>query len=124
MPRSLPDQLKHELPNYDGISTRLLPECVPKADMAETRPIHTLHCNPFCQSPEQSGFCCCGLANAERETMSTIVFQAKKSSRDYIEATIAPMNRSEEAQFGLIDLLLTAFFLLCAGGLVWLVLAK
>jgi len=56
--------------------------------------------------------------------MSTIVFQAKKSSRDYVEATIAPMNRSEEPQFGLIDLLLTVFFLLCAGGLVGLVLAK
>jgi len=56
--------------------------------------------------------------------MSAIIFKAKKSSGDYIKAVIAPMNRSEEAQFGLLDLLLTVSFLLCAGGLVWLVVAK
>lgn len=56
--------------------------------------------------------------------MSTIIFQAKNSSRNYVEATIAPMNRSEEAQFGLLDLVLTISFLLCAGGLVWLVMGQ
>jgi hypothetical protein len=66
----------------------------------------------------------CGLANAGKWTMNTIVFQAKKSGRNYVEPAIGPMNRSEEAQFGLVDFLLTVSFLLCAGGLVWLVMAR
>lgn len=56
--------------------------------------------------------------------MSAIVFKADKTRGDYVTAIIAPMNRAEEVRFGLVDLLLTAFLLLCAGGLVWLMLAK
>jgi hypothetical protein len=56
--------------------------------------------------------------------MSAMVFQAKKSGRGYVETTLAPMNRSEEVHFGLLDLVLAVFFLFCAGGLVWLVVIK
>jgi hypothetical protein len=55
--------------------------------------------------------------------MSAIVFKVDKRNGDYVAAVIAPMNRAEDVRFGLVDLLLTAFLLACAGGLVWLMLA-
>ena len=50
--------------------------------------------------------------------MKAIAFRVDGKSGDYIKATLAPANRSEEPRFGLLDGVVIAFFLLCVGGLV------
>jgi len=54
--------------------------------------------------------------------MNAITFAADKNSGDYIKVNVGPANRSEEAHFGLADGVIVAFFLLCTGGLVCLLL--
>ena len=56
--------------------------------------------------------------------MSVIVFKADSSNRGYVKATIAPAADSDSRGLSLIDLLLAASFLTCAGGLIWLVLGE
>jgi hypothetical protein len=48
------------------------------------------------------------------------VFKAEGKSGDYVKATLAPANRSEEAHFGLLDSAIIAFFLVCVTSLVYL----
>ena len=52
--------------------------------------------------------------------MRAIVFKVDGKSGDYVKATLAPANRSEEAHFGLLDGAIIAFFLLCVASIVYL----
>jgi hypothetical protein len=54
--------------------------------------------------------------------MSAIAFKVTGKSGDYVKATIVPANHSEEPRFGLLDGGIIAFFLLCTGGLICLLL--
>ncbi len=55
--------------------------------------------------------------------MSAITFRVNRKSGDYVKATLIPANHSEEPHFGLLDGGIIAFFLLCTGGLIYLLLA-
>ena len=50
--------------------------------------------------------------------MNATTFTVGERSGDYIKANVGPANRSEEPRFGLVDAVIVAFFLLCTGGLV------
>ena len=50
--------------------------------------------------------------------MNATTFTVGEKSGDYIKANVGPANRSEEPRFGLVDAVIVAFFLLCTGGLV------
>lgn len=52
--------------------------------------------------------------------MSAIVYKVNRKSGDYVKSAVVPANHSEEAHFGLVDGLVVGFLLLCAGGLVCL----
>ncbi|HKI68712.1 MAG TPA: hypothetical protein VKA67_03930 [Verrucomicrobiae bacterium] len=52
--------------------------------------------------------------------MKSIAFKVDGRNRDYIRATLAPANHSQESYFGLLDFGIVAFFLLCVGGLLYL----
>jgi hypothetical protein len=52
--------------------------------------------------------------------MSAIVYKVRRKSGDYIKAAVAAANRSEETHFGVFDGVVAGFLLLCAGGLVCL----
>lgn len=52
--------------------------------------------------------------------MKSVLFKVDGRNRDYIRATLAPANHSEESHFGLLDFAIVAFFLLCIGGLLYL----
>ena len=62
---------------------------------------------------EWPGVCC-------EEGMSSIVYRVSGKSGDYIKTAIVPSNHSEEARFGLLDGAIVSFLLLCAGGLLCL----
>ncbi len=52
--------------------------------------------------------------------MSAIVYRVSQKSGDYIKSAVVPSNHSEEAHFGLVDGVIVSFLLLCACGLVCL----
>ena len=52
--------------------------------------------------------------------MSAIVYRVNGRSGDYIKTAVVPSNHSEEAHFGLLDGVIVSFLLLCAGGLLCL----
>ena len=52
--------------------------------------------------------------------MKSMTFKVSGRNRDYIKATLAPANHSEESHFGLLDFAIVAFFLLSIGGLLYL----
>ena len=52
--------------------------------------------------------------------MSAIVYRVNGKSGDYIKTAVVPSNHSEEARFGVLDGVIVSFLLLCAGGLVCL----
>ena len=52
--------------------------------------------------------------------MSAIVYKVSRKSGDYIKAAVIPSNHSEESHFGLVDGVVVGFLLLCACGLVCL----
>jgi hypothetical protein len=54
--------------------------------------------------------------------MSAITFRVTRKSGDYVKATLVPANHSEEPRFGLLDGGIVAFFLTCAGALIYLLL--
>ena len=56
--------------------------------------------------------------------MSAITFKVGRKSGDYVKATVVPANHAEEPHFGWLDGAIVAFFLLCAGGLVYLLVAS
>ena len=55
--------------------------------------------------------------------MSGLAFRVNKKSGDYIKATVVPANHTEEPRFSVVDGTIIAFFLLCASGLIYLLLA-
>ena len=59
------------------------------------------------------GVCC-------QTGMSSIVYRVNGKSGDYIKTAVVPSNHSEEARFGVLDGVIVSFLLLCAGGLVCL----
>ena len=56
--------------------------------------------------------------------MSAITFKVQRKSGDYVKATLVPANHSEEPHFGWLDGAIVTIFLLCAGGLVYLLAAS
>jgi hypothetical protein len=56
--------------------------------------------------------------------MSAIVYRVNRKSGDYIKAAIVPSNHSEESHFGLVDGVIASFLLLCASGLVCLLVLR
>ena len=52
--------------------------------------------------------------------MSTIAFKVNRKNGDYIKASVVPANHSEEPHFGLLDSAIITFFLVCASGLIYL----
>ena len=56
--------------------------------------------------------------------MSAIVYKVNRKSGDYVKAAVVPSNHSEESHFGLVDGVIAGFLLLCAGGLVCLLVLK
>ena len=52
--------------------------------------------------------------------MTPIEFSVDGKSGDYVRATLAPANRSEEAHFGILDGVIIAFFVVCVSSLVYL----
>jgi len=54
--------------------------------------------------------------------VSAITFRVHRKSGDYVKAVLVPANHSEEPHFGLLDGGIIAFFLVCASGLVYLLL--
>ena len=54
--------------------------------------------------------------------MNAMAFNVDGKSGGYVKATIVPANHSEEPHFGLLDTTIVAFFLLCTGGLISLLL--
>jgi hypothetical protein len=55
--------------------------------------------------------------------MSALAFRVDSKSGNYIKATVVPANRTAEPRFGAADGVIIAFFLLCVGGLVFLLLS-
>ena len=56
--------------------------------------------------------------------MSAIVYKVHRKSGDYVKAAIVPSNHSEESHFGLLDGVIAGFLLLCACGLVCLLVLR
>jgi hypothetical protein len=52
--------------------------------------------------------------------MSAVVYKVNRKSGDYIKAAVVPSNHSEESHFGLVEGVIVGFLLLCAGGLLCL----
>jgi len=52
--------------------------------------------------------------------MSAIVYRVNGKSGDYIKTAVVPSNHSEEPHFGLVDGVVVSFLLLCACGLLCL----
>jgi hypothetical protein len=52
--------------------------------------------------------------------MSAIVYRVNRKGGDYVKAAVVPSNHSEESHFGLVDGVVVSFLLLCASGLVCL----
>jgi endonuclease V-like protein UPF0215 family len=52
--------------------------------------------------------------------MNTMTFKVDGRSGDYVKASLVPANHSQEARFGLLDGVIITFFLLCVGGLVYM----
>lgn len=54
--------------------------------------------------------------------MSAIVYRVNRKNGDYVKAAVVPANHSEEAHFGVVDGVIVSVLLLCAVGLVCLLL--
>ena len=52
--------------------------------------------------------------------MSAIMYKANRKSGDYIQAAIVPLNHSKQPHFGLAEGMIVGFLLLCACGVVCL----
>ena len=57
-------------------------------------------------------------------SMSALAFRVNKKNGACIKPTLVPSNHSQESRFGALDGALIAFFLLCVGGLVSLLLVN
>ncbi len=56
--------------------------------------------------------------------MSALAFRVNRKNGDYVKPTIVPANQRGESRFSPLDGAIIAFFLLCVGGLVSLLLAN
>ena len=54
--------------------------------------------------------------------MSTLAFKVHRKRGDYVKPTLIPANHSEQSRFGLLDGAIVGCFLICAAGLVYLLL--
>ena len=54
--------------------------------------------------------------------MGAMVFKVSRKSGGYVRGAVVPANHSEESHFGLVDGIIIGFLLLCAAGLVCLLL--
>jgi len=55
------------------------------------------------------------------DAMSTLAFKVSQKSGEYVKPSLIPTH-SKQAHFGLLDASIIGFFLLCAGGLIYLLL--
>ena len=55
-------------------------------------------------------------------SMSAIVYRVNRKNGAFVKAGIVPANHSEEARFGVLDGVIAGALLLCAAGLVCLLL--
>jgi hypothetical protein len=53
--------------------------------------------------------------------MSVLAFKVSRKSGDYVKPSLIP-NHSKQSHFGVLDGAIVAFFLACAGGLIYLLL--
>jgi hypothetical protein len=82
--------------------------------LGHVRPTRCLKLEPeFRRSWRWPAVCC-------QSGMSAIVYKVNRKSGDYIKAAVIPSNHSEESHFGLVDGVIAGFLLLCACGLVCL----
>jgi hypothetical protein len=54
--------------------------------------------------------------------MSTLAFKVNRKNGDYVKPTLLPANHSEQSHFGMLDVAIVAFFLLCVAGLIYLLM--
>ncbi len=54
--------------------------------------------------------------------MSALTFRVNRKSGDLVKPALVPANHSEEPRFGLLDGAIVSFFLVSAGGLIYLLL--
>jgi hypothetical protein len=54
--------------------------------------------------------------------MSTLAFKVSRKSGEYVKPALIPANHSEQSHFGMVDGVIVGFFLMCIGGLVFLLL--
>lgn len=55
--------------------------------------------------------------------MKSVLCKADGSKGGFVSITLAPANRSAQARFGLVDMIIVLAFLLCTAGLLRFVLA-
>lgn len=53
--------------------------------------------------------------------MSALAFKVSRKSGEYVKPSLIPTH-SKQTHFGLLDGIIAGFFLLCAGGLIYLLL--
>jgi hypothetical protein len=53
--------------------------------------------------------------------MSALAFKVSRKSGEYVKPSLIP-SHSKQSHFGLVDGIIVGFFLLCASGLVYLLL--
>ena len=53
--------------------------------------------------------------------MSALAFKVNQKSGEYVKPSLIPTH-SRQAHFGLLDVAIAGFFLVCAGGLLYLLL--
>jgi len=56
--------------------------------------------------------------------MSAITFKVHGKNGDYVKASVAPANHSEEPHFGLLDGAIVTMFLLGVSGLIYLLVLR
>jgi hypothetical protein len=56
-----------------------------------------------------------------RDGMSALAFKVSRKSGEYVKPSLTPTH-SKQSHFGLLDAVIVGFFLLCAGGLIYLLL--
>lgn len=54
--------------------------------------------------------------------MSTLTFKVNRKSGTYVKPSLVPANHSAQTRFGAADAVISAFFLACVAGLIYLLL--
>jgi hypothetical protein len=63
-----------------------------------------------------------GPGSALSPSMSTLTFKVNRKSGTYVRPSLVPANHSAQTRFGVVDAVISAFFLGCVGGLIYLLL--